>query len=44
MKRTILLDTHPMYSCEISKKETTKQNTIKYEFNFSIYNIRNSKA
>jgi hypothetical protein len=27
MKRTILLDTHPMYSCEILKKETTKQNT-----------------
>ena len=27
MKRTILLDTHPMYSCEILKKDTTKQNT-----------------
>jgi hypothetical protein len=26
MKKTILLDTHPMYSCEILKNETTRQN------------------
>ena len=26
MKRTILLDTHPMYSCEILKSKTNKKN------------------